>query len=102
MHRERLKMTFLLGGSQQTSAGPPSRFVHLQLNGVQQLRLPDIPVIPEVTVMLFRSRSTLIKSAPSLTMVMRLVGFDNKGSEQIFWETHSTTRVSWPVPVPGE
>jgi hypothetical protein len=68
-------------------------------NGVEQMRLPDIPVHLGRTTIAFQESITLMKSAPSLTMVMRLVGFDNEGSEQVLGEyTFNHTR---SIPGPG-
>jgi len=68
-------------------------------NGVEQLRLQDIPVHSGRTSVAFQESITFAKSAPSMRMVMRLVGFDDKGSEQVLGEyTFNHTR---SMPGPG-
>lgn len=62
-------------------------------NGVEQFRLPDIPVHSEATSIAFQESITFMKSAPSLKMVMRLITFDDKGSEHTLGEyTFNHTR----------
>jgi hypothetical protein len=68
-------------------------------NGIEQLRLPDIPVHSGRSSVAFQESITFLKSAPSMTMVMRLVGFDEMGSEQVLGEyTFNHTR---SMPGPG-
>jgi hypothetical protein len=68
-------------------------------NGVEQLRLPDIPVHSGRTSVAFQESITFMKSAPSLKMIMRLVSFDDAGSEQVVREyTFNHTR---SMPGPG-
>jgi hypothetical protein len=68
-------------------------------NGVEQLRLPDIPVHSGRTSVAFQESITFLKSAPSMKMVMRLVTLDDKGSEQLLGEyTFNHTR---SLPGPG-
>jgi hypothetical protein len=62
-------------------------------NGIEQLRLPDIPVHSGRSSIAFQESITFMKSAPSLKMIMRLVGFDDMGSEQVLGEyTFNHTR----------
>ena len=68
-------------------------------NGIEQLRLPDIPVHPGRTSVAFQESITFMKSAPSLKMIMRLVSLDETGSEQVLGEyTFNHTR---SIPGPG-
>jgi hypothetical protein len=68
-------------------------------NGVEQLRLPDIPVHSGGTSVAFQESITFMKSAPSLKMVMRLVSLDDAGGEQVLGEyTFNHTR---SMPGPG-
>jgi hypothetical protein len=68
-------------------------------NGIEQLRLPDIPVHPGKTSVAFQESITFLKSAPSFKMIMRLVSLDDTGSEQVRGEyTFNHTR---SMPGPG-
>jgi hypothetical protein len=68
-------------------------------NGIEQLRLPDIPVHSGRSSIAFQESITFMKSAPSLKMVMRLVSFDDGGSEHVLGEyTFNHTR---SMPGPG-
>ena len=68
-------------------------------NGIEQLRLRDIPVHSGRTSVAFQESITYLKSAPSMKMVMRLVGFDDEGSERLLGEyTFNHTR---SLPGPG-
>jgi hypothetical protein len=68
-------------------------------NGIEQLRLPDIPVHSGRSNIAFQESITFMKSAPSLKMIMRLVSFDDMGSEQVLGEyTFNHTR---SMPGPG-
>ena len=68
-------------------------------NGIEEMRLPDIPVHSGRTSIAFQESITFLKSAPSMKMVMRLVGFDDEGSEQLLGEyTFNHTRT---LPGPG-
>jgi len=68
-------------------------------NGIEQVRLPDIPVHSGRTGVAFQESITYLKSAPSMKMIMRLVGFDDEGSELLLGEyTFNHTR---SLPGPG-
>ena len=68
-------------------------------NGIEQLRLRDIPVHSGRSSVAFQESISYLKSAPSMKMVMRLVGFDDEGSEQLLGEyTFNHTR---SLPGPG-
>jgi hypothetical protein len=68
-------------------------------NGIEQLRLPDIPVRSGATSIAFQESITFAKDAPSNKMVVRLVTLDEKGSEQMAGEyTFNHTR---SLPGPG-
>jgi hypothetical protein len=67
--------------------------------GVEQLRLPDIPVNPGAGSVAFQESITLMKAAPTLKMIARLVTFDEAGGERLLGEyTFNHTR---SLPGPG-
>jgi hypothetical protein len=68
-------------------------------HGVEQLRLPDIPVNPGAGSVAFQESITLMKAAPTLKMIARLVTFDEAGGERLIGEyTFNHTR---SLPGPG-
>lgn len=67
-------------------------------HGVEQLRLPDIPVRAGASSVVYQESMTFAKAAPTNTMIARLVTFDERGSERLLGEyTFNHTR-SWPGP----
>ena len=67
--------------------------------GVEQQRLPDIPVHSRATGIAFHESINYLKAAPSMKMIMRLVTVDDKGSEHTAGEyTFNHTRT---LPGPG-
>lgn len=67
--------------------------------GVEQLRLPDIPVAPGASSVAVQESITFAKAAPSNKMIMRLVTFDEAGGERLLGEyTFHHTR---SLPGPG-
>ena len=67
--------------------------------GVERLRLPDIPFHPEAGGVAFQNSITYAKAAPSETMIARLVTFDEAGRERLLGEyTFNPTRT---MPGPG-
>ena len=67
--------------------------------GIEQLRLPDIPVNPGAGSVAFQESITLMKAAPTLKMIARLVTFDEAGGERLLGEyTFNHTR---SLPGPG-
>lgn len=67
--------------------------------GVESLRLPDIPVNPGAGSVAFQESITFAKAAPTNKMIMRLVAFDDAGSERLLGEyTFNHTRT---LPGPG-
>lgn len=67
--------------------------------GVERLRLPDIPFDCEAGGVAFQNSITYAKAAPSETMIARLVTFDEAGSERLLGEyTFNHTRT---LPGPG-
>lgn len=63
------------------------------IRGEEQFRLADIPVPPGTGVVTFQMSSTYAKAAPSDTMIMRLVGYDEAGAEHLLGEyTFNHTR----------
>jgi len=68
-------------------------------HGVEQIRLPDIPVNPGAGSVAFQESITLMKTAPTLNMIARLVTFDEAGGERLIGEyTFNHTR---SLPGPG-
>ena len=67
--------------------------------GVEQVRLPDIPVASGATSVAVQESITFAKAAPSNKMIMRLVTFDEAGGERLLGEyTFNHTR---SLPGPG-
>jgi hypothetical protein len=67
--------------------------------GVERLRLPDIPFHSEAGGVTFQQSITYAKAAPSETMIARLVTFDEAGGERLLGEyTFNHTRT---LPGPG-
>ena len=67
--------------------------------GVEQLRLPDIPVNPVASSVAFQESIRFMKAAPTLKMIARLVTFDETGGERLLGEyTFNHTR---SLPGPG-
>ncbi len=67
--------------------------------GVEQLRLPDIPVPSGASSVLYQESITFAKAAPTNKMILRMVTFDEAGSELLLGEyTFNHTR---SIPGPG-
>lgn len=67
--------------------------------GVEQLRLPDIPVQPGASEVVYQESITFAKAMPTSKMIARLVAFDETGSERLLGEyTFNHTR---SLPGPG-
>jgi hypothetical protein len=67
--------------------------------GVEQFRLRDIPFEPAASSVLWQQSITFAKAAPTSTMVARLIGVDESGSESLLGEyTFCHTRT---LPGPG-
>lgn len=67
--------------------------------GVEQLRLADIPVRAGASGVVYQESITLMKGAPTNTMIARLVTFDEDGRERLLGEyTFNHTR---SLPGPG-
>jgi hypothetical protein len=67
--------------------------------GVEQLRLPDIPVQSGASNVVYQESITFAKAAPTSKMIMRLVAFDDAGGERLLGEyTFNHTR---SLPGPG-
>jgi hypothetical protein len=61
--------------------------------GAEQLRLRDIPVNPSAGDVILQESITYAKAAPTSKMIMRLLGVDEAGSEQLLGEyTFNHTR----------
>ncbi len=67
--------------------------------GVEQLRLPDIPVHSGASSVAYQESITFWKAAPTCKMIARLVAFDEGGGERLLGEyTFNHTR---SLPGPG-
>jgi hypothetical protein len=67
--------------------------------GVEQLRLPDIPVHSGATSVVYQESITFAKAMPTNKMIARLVAFDEAGGERLLGEyTFNHTR---SLPGPG-
>ena len=67
--------------------------------GVERLRLPDVPFDPGAGNIAFQQSITYAKAAPSETVVARLVSLDDAGGERLLGEyTFNHTRT---LPGPG-
>ncbi len=67
--------------------------------GVEQLRLPDIPVHSGASSIVYQESITFAKAAPTNTTIMRLVTIDEAGGEHLLGEyTFNHTR---SLPGPG-
>ena len=61
--------------------------------GVEQFRLPDIPVHSGASSVAYQESITSAKAAPTHTMIARLVAFDETGGERVLGEyTFNHTR----------
>lgn len=68
-------------------------------NGVEQQRLPDIPVCAGAGEVLYQESMTFAKAAPDNRMIARLVALDDSGAERLLGEyTFNHTR---SLPGPG-
>lgn len=104
------------GGGVQCTVGPEDDLLvgHLAANfsgakrvdlcicderGVEQLRLPDIPVHSEASSVLYQESITFAKAMPDNTMIARLIAVDEAGGERPLGEyTFNHTRT---MPGPG-
>ena len=67
--------------------------------GVEQLRLPDIPVHSGASNVVYQESITWAKTMPTSTLIVRLVTFDEAGGERLLGEyTFNHTR---SLPGPG-
>jgi hypothetical protein len=70
-------------------------------HGVEQFRLPDIPVDPEAGSVIYQESITFAKTLPTTTLIARLVGLDENDDERLLGEyTFNHTR-SLPGPDAG-
>jgi hypothetical protein len=68
--------------------------------GAERLRMEDVPVDSETSSVIFQESITFAKAMPSSRMIVRLVGFDEGGSERPLGEyTFNHTR---SLPGPGD
>ena len=67
--------------------------------GVEQLRLPDIPVQAGGGSVAYQESITFLKAAPTTKLIMRLIAFDEAGGQRLLGEyTFNHTR---SLPGPG-
>jgi hypothetical protein len=63
--------------------------------GIEQLRLPDIPVHPEASSVVYQESITFAKALPTQKLIARLVTFHEAGGERLLGEyTFNHTRMS--------
>jgi hypothetical protein len=67
-------------------------------SGVEQLRLPDIPINRDAGSVILQESITFAKAAPSNKMIMRLVSVDETGSERPIGEYTFNHNRSMPGP----
>jgi hypothetical protein len=67
--------------------------------GVEQLRLPDIPVHSGAKSVAFQESITFAKAAPTYTILVRLVTVDSAGGEQLLGEYRFNHTRSLPGPL---
>lgn len=67
--------------------------------GVEQFRMPDIPIHPDAGGVLYQESMTFAKAAPTSRLIARLVALDEAGAERLLGEyTFNHTR---SLPGPG-
>ena len=66
--------------------------------GVERLRLEDVPVDSETGSVIFQESITFAKAMPSSRMILRLVGFDEGGTERPIGEYTFNHKRSLPGP----
>ena len=66
--------------------------------GIEQLRLPDIPVYSGASSVIYQESITFAKAAPTNKMIMRLVTFDEAGTERPLGEYSFNHTRSLPGP----
>ena len=66
--------------------------------GVEQFRLPDIPVHSRASSVVYQESITFAKAAPTSKMIARLVTFDEAGGERLLGEYTFNHRRSLPGP----
>ncbi|MCC7180896.1 MAG: hypothetical protein IT177_21125 [Acidobacteria bacterium] len=65
--------------------------------GIEQIRLPDIPVRAGMREVIYQESSPFIKAAPSFTLRARLLAVDDEGGERLLGEyTFNHTRTLPP------
>ena len=67
--------------------------------GVEQLRLPDIPIQSGASNVVYQESITFAKAMPTSKMIARLVAFDEAGGERLLGEY--TFRHTRSLPGPG-
>lgn len=67
-------------------------------HGVEQLRLPDIPVHSGASSVAYQESVTFAKGMPNQKMILRLVTFDEAGSERLLGEYRFNHTRSLPGP----
>jgi len=62
-------------------------------NGVEQVRLPDIPVDPNAGGVIYQESITFAKALPTTTLIARLVALDESGADRLLGDyTFNHTR----------
>lgn len=69
-------------------------------HGIQQLRLPDIPIHSGTSSVIYQESITFAKAAPDTIMILRLVTFDETGAERLLGEY--TFNHARSLPGPGQ
>jgi hypothetical protein len=67
-------------------------------NGIEQLRFPDIPLHREANSIAFQESIMFAKAAPTYKAIVRLVTFDEVGSEHLLSEYAFNHTRSLPGP----
>ena len=69
--------------------------------GVEQFRLSDIPFQPGAAAWSGTESVTFMKAARTMTLIARLMGFDDAGHERLLGEYTFPPRAHCPAPAPG-
>ncbi len=66
--------------------------------GIEQVRMPDIPLQPGASHLIYHESITFAKAMPSNKMIARLIAFDEAGSETLISEYAFNHTRSMPGP----
>ena len=67
-------------------------------NGIELARFPDIPLSAQAISIAFQESVTFVKAAPSYESIVRLVAFDEAGTERLLGEYRFNHTRSLPGP----